>query len=84
MVQLQEFPHHFIPKFHCFKDLLRIHAKTVFKASLYFQRDDWVSKLNSRSNFCHQVVIVEQYLELCLFCQNQSAFFLDSQSILVF
>ena len=39
-----------------------MHEKIVFKASKFFQRDEWVS----RSSFCYHVLVAEKCLELWL------------------
>lgn len=40
--------------------------RKFFKASNYFWRDDGVSKLNSRLNFCFWLSVADKCLELCL------------------
>ena len=40
--------------------------KVVFKALNYFRRDDSISKLTSRLNFCYRVPVAETCLESCL------------------
>ena len=39
--------------------------KKFLRLSNFFQRDDWISRLNSWLTFCYRVPFVEKCLELC-------------------
>ena len=58
----------FISKYPYFKGffIATTCKKIDFNDSTFFQRDNWVSKLNWRLSFCYQVPVAERCLELCL------------------
>ena len=70
MKQLQQLLHHFIPKFHYLRSFFIINTfnETVYKASIFFQRDKWLSfKTQFKIDFRLPVTGSRKMcLELCL------------------
>ena len=49
--------------------------KIVFKASTFFRRDNWVSKLNSSLGFCYRLPVAEECLELSDYSSHFGGFY---------
>ena len=73
--QWQQLLHGFILKSYFFKGFYIVNAikKIALNASKFFQRNDWVSKLNSRLSIYYRVAATKKCLELYLQSYRQKA-----------